>query len=74
MLRTEILAICALLAAIVFAVMFAGIWRSRRSSEACVPFHRSAAVEFVWALIPCLMFLACVLPAARQIIASAGAS
>ena len=72
MLRAEILGICALLAAIVFVAMFAGIWR-RRSREVCALFHRSAAVEMVWALIPCLMFLACVLPAARQIISSAGA-
>ena len=73
MLRTVIFGICALLAALVFAVMFAGIWRSRRSSDVAAHFHRSAAVEVVWALIPCLMFVACVIPAARQIIASAGA-
>jgi len=73
MLRTVIFGICALLAALVFAVMFAGIWRSRRSSDVAAHLHRSAAVEVVWALIPCLMFVACVIPAARQIIASAGA-
>jgi cytochrome c oxidase subunit 2 len=72
MLRIVILGICAVLAALVFAVMFAGIWRSRRSSDAA-HFHRSAAVEVVWALIPCLMFVACVILAARQIITSASA-
>ena len=73
MLRTVMFGICALLAALVFAVMFAGIWKSRRSSDAAAHFYRSAAVEVVWALIPCLMFLACVMPAARQIIASVSA-
>jgi cytochrome c oxidase subunit II len=73
MLRSVIFDICALLTALVFAVMFAGIWRSRRSSDAAGHFHRSAAVELVWALIPCLMFVACVIPAARQIMASASA-
>lgn len=71
MLRIATLSLCALLAVLVFAVMFAGIWKNRRSSEAATHFHRSAAVEVMWALIPCLMFVACVIPAARQIIASA---
>jgi cytochrome c oxidase subunit 2 len=73
MLRTVMFGICALLAALVFAVMFAGVWRTRRASDAAAHFHRSAAVEVVWALIPCLMFVACVIPAARQFFASAGA-
>ena len=73
MLRIVMFGICALLGALVFAVMIAGIWKSRRASDAAAHFHRSAAVEVVWALIPCLIFAACVIPAARQIIASVGA-
>ena len=71
--RIVILGICAMLTALVFAAMFVAIWRSRRSSDAATRFHCSLAVELMWAVIPCVMLVACVVPAVRQIVASAGA-
>ena len=69
--RIVILGMCAMLTAVVFAAMLVAIWKSRRSSHAATRFHRSAAVEVVWAVIPCVMLVACAVPAARLIVASA---
>jgi cytochrome c oxidase subunit 2 len=69
--RIVILGICALLTALVFATMLVVIWKSRRSGDVGARFHRSAAVEVVWAVIPCVMFVACAVPAVRLIVASA---
>jgi heme/copper-type cytochrome/quinol oxidase subunit 2 len=69
--QVVILAVCASVAAGVFAAMFLAIWNSRRSSESRPYFHRRAAVEIVWAVIPCMMLVVCAIPAVRRIIASA---
>ena len=67
--RIVILGVCAVLAVLVFGAMLAAIWKSRRSSD--TRFHRNAAVEVAWAAIPCVMFVACTVPAVKLIIASA---
>ena len=67
--RIVILGVCAILAVLVFGAMLVNIWKSRRSSD--THFHRSAAVEAAWAVIPCVMFVACTVPAVKLIIASA---
>ena len=69
--RIVILEICAMLTALVFAAMLVAILKSRRSGDVGARFHRSAAVEVVWAVIPCVMFVACAVPAVRLIVASA---
>ena len=66
--RIVILGVCAMLAMLVFGAMLVNIWRSRRSCDA--HFHRSAAVEAAWAVIPCVMFVACTIPAVKLVIAS----
>ena len=67
--RIVILGVCATLVVLVFGAMLIAIWKSRRSSD--MRFHHSSAVEVAWAVIPCLMFVACTVPAVKLIIASA---
>jgi heme/copper-type cytochrome/quinol oxidase subunit 2 len=69
--RILILGICAMLTALVFAAMLVAIWKSRRSSDAATRFHHSAAADLAWAVIPCVMLVACAVPAVRLIVASA---
>ena len=59
---------CTLIAAGVFAAMGRAIWIHRRT--ALPPhFHCNVVVELIWVAIPCVMLVACALPAAKLIIA-----
>jgi heme/copper-type cytochrome/quinol oxidase subunit 2 len=61
--RVVILAMCALVAASVFATMFLTIWSTSRAPAAPTSLRQSLATELVWAVIPCLMMLAAAIPA-----------
>jgi heme/copper-type cytochrome/quinol oxidase subunit 2 len=52
----------------VFAAMFHAVLTYRRTENSRY-FHRSAALELIWAAVPCLMFVACAAPAAKLILA-----
>ena len=62
-----ILALC-MVAAGVFAAMFRAVVSYRRTAKPRCS-HRSAAVELMWAAIPCLMLIACAAPAVKLIMA-----
>lgn len=66
--RVIILGVCVIVAASVFAVMFRTLLTFRRSGKPRY-FHRSAAMELIWAAIPCLILVACAVPAVKQIMA-----
>ena len=65
--RIIVLGMCSIIAVGVFAAMGRAVWIHRRTA---VPphFHCKVIVEFIWAAIPCIMFVACALPAAKLII------
>jgi len=67
--RILFLLICATVAAGVFATMHRAVWTYRRRNEPPY-FHRWIAVELAWTAIPCLMWIACAIPAARLILAT----
>lgn len=64
--RLIILGVCVIVAASVFAVMLRAVLTFRRTGKPRY-FHRSAATELIWAAIPCLMLVACAVPAIKQI-------
>jgi cytochrome c oxidase subunit II len=66
--RAVILGLCLLVAASVFAAMFRAVVSYRRTAKPRYS-HRSAAVELMWAAIPCLMLIACAAPAVKLIMA-----
>jgi heme/copper-type cytochrome/quinol oxidase subunit 2 len=69
--RLVILAMCALVAAGVFATMFISIWSTRRATPAATPaFEQRFAMELVWAAIPRLMVLAAAVPAVIAILSA----
>ena len=58
----------------IVAALFAGMMFAlahRRADVSGPPaFHGSAALDYLWAVIPWLMIIACVIPAARRIFTS----
>jgi heme/copper-type cytochrome/quinol oxidase subunit 2 len=67
--RITILALCALLAAGVFATALLALYGSRPAADCDARLRRSTATELVWTLIPFLMMLAAAIPAAVAVIA-----
>jgi heme/copper-type cytochrome/quinol oxidase subunit 2 len=67
--RIIFLVMCAIAAAGVFATMLRAIWTCRRRNKPPY-FHRRIAVELIWMAIPCLVWTACAVPAARLILAT----
>lgn len=63
-----VLEMCIIIAAAVFLAMFYAIWHYRRDADHGTQFHRRAAVEWVWAAVPCMMLIACAVPAAKLIL------
>ena len=49
--------------------MMLALARHRADAGGPPAFHSSAACEYLWAVIPWLMIIACVIPAARRILA-----
>ena len=66
--RVAILVLCTIVVAAVFAAMFLAAWNHRGLSEEGFRFHRTTVAELVWGAIPCVMLIACAVPAARLII------
>jgi len=64
-----LLMICATAAVGVFAAMYHAIWVYRQTNEPPY-FHRKIGVELVWTAVPCLLWIAGAVPAARLILAS----
>jgi cytochrome c oxidase subunit 2 len=54
--------------AVAFALMFRSMLAHRRTSaRQSQPFHRSAATEFLWAAVPCVILFAAAWPAASRL-------
>jgi heme/copper-type cytochrome/quinol oxidase subunit 2 len=66
--RVALLGVCALLALGVFAAMLLGVGRRHEAPDAQPGARRGLALELVWAVIPCLMVIAAVMPAAIKIL------
>lgn len=65
-----ILAICAAIGALLFAVMFYSIYAHRRSKGAvAVQFHEHALVEILWTVVPFVILVAMAVPATKSMIA-----
>lgn len=64
------LTICGGIALLVFLAMLAAIARHRRLGQPQTS-RGNALAEYLWATIPWLMIIACAMPAARQVVASA---
>ncbi|MGQ0594322.1 MAG: cytochrome c oxidase subunit II [Gammaproteobacteria bacterium] len=65
-----ILAICAAMGVLLFAVMFYSIYAHRRSKGAvAVQFHENALVEIVWTVVPFVILVAMAVPATKSMIA-----
>ena len=67
--RLIIVALCALLAAGVFATALLALYGSRPAADWDARLRRSTATELVWTLVPFLMMLAAAIPAAVAVIA-----
>jgi len=52
-----------------FAAMMLALVRRRADAAGPPTFHSHAAAEYLWAVVPWLMIIACALPAARRILA-----
>ena len=67
--RLIALEVCAGVGALVFLTMLVAtaLHRSKRGSEGT--YQCAALAEYLWAVVPWLMMAACVLPAARRIVA-----
>jgi heme/copper-type cytochrome/quinol oxidase subunit 2 len=65
--RIIFLVMCAMAAAGVFVAMVCAVWTYRRANGPPY-FHQWVVVELVWVLIPCVMFVALALPAAKLIV------
>jgi heme/copper-type cytochrome/quinol oxidase subunit 2 len=66
--RVLFLTIGAIAAAGVFATMYRAVWAYRRTNEPPY-FHGKVGVELVWTAVPCLIWIAGAVPAARLILA-----
>ncbi|MGH8577824.1 MAG: cytochrome c oxidase subunit II, partial [Gammaproteobacteria bacterium] len=65
-----ILAICAAIGVVLFAVMFYSIYAHRRSKGAvAVQFHENALVEILWTVVPFVILVAMAVPATKSMIA-----
>jgi cytochrome c oxidase subunit 2 len=65
-----ILAICAAIGVLLFAVMFYSIYAHRRSKGAvAVQFHEHALVEILWTVVPFVILVAMAVPATKSMIA-----
>jgi cytochrome c oxidase subunit 2 len=65
-----ILAICAAIGVLLFAVMFYSIYAHRRSKGAvAVQFHENALVEVLWTVVPFVILVAMAVPATKSMIA-----
>jgi cytochrome c oxidase subunit 2 len=65
-----ILAICAAIGVLLFAVMFYSIYAHRRSKGAvAVQFHENALVEILWTVLPFVILVAMAVPATKSMIA-----
>jgi len=62
--------VCVMIVAALFAGMMFALARRRADVSGPPAFHERAAVDYLWAVIPWLMIIACVVPAARRILAS----
>jgi heme/copper-type cytochrome/quinol oxidase subunit 2 len=68
-----VLAFCSAIVVITFCAMFYAIWAHRRSAgHRGSSFHKSAMVEAIWTLIPCLILVATAFPAAQGVFATKG--
>jgi len=62
-------ALCAAAFTALFAGMMLAVVRRRGAAGGPPAIHASAAADYLWAVIPWLMIIACVIPAARRILA-----
>ena len=68
MIRSVVLALCAVFVAGVFAAIFLSIWSTHGAAGRPRSFRQSLAAELVWTAIPCLMVLAAAIPAVIAIL------
>ena len=69
-LHMMMMAICAVIFVLVFAVMFYSIWKHRKSRGfKAANFHESVTVEVLWTLAPFLIVIGMALPATKVLVA-----
>jgi heme/copper-type cytochrome/quinol oxidase subunit 2 len=69
--RLVVMGMCALVVTGVFAAMFVSIWSARhRDDPQLSALQQSVAMDFVWAVIPCLMMVAAAAPAVIAIVSA----
>jgi heme/copper-type cytochrome/quinol oxidase subunit 2 len=68
MVRSVVLALCAVFVAGVFAAIFLSIWSTHGAAGRPRSFPQSLAAELAWAAIPCLMVVAAAIPAVIAIL------